>query len=523
MGIIAFTPYTAQAQQQQQETWEPWTPINASDEPPTFTLVYPDGKTKETAESYEAAQAKLDEWKLLYEGKTNPEGLIELNGWDKEGEIWIVEKVVPTGYWTEVTEWIIDLSEGGKEIVNYKPEINESTLTAIVNGEETAASNDKEAEVECEDTIDVTIKDEVTLKALEKKEVYTLTLHLYDVESGELVTSQEFAEKIKGDDSNEATVTVTFDEHITKEGTYTVKSVLTREGVEGEIAAHNAELDDKSETIVVKKVEPKGAQSTVTLRVIKEWDDDKDTHDQEVTFKVLANGEAVKEGTLTAENNWEAEFADLDEKDSEGKAIEYTVEEDALDYYLTDYVKQETDDGTIEWHIVNINRPWIPKAPGTPGDYGSFTIQKTGNVDEDTAFEIKFEYELPEGMVLPNGTNKDSITDQIKISDGEITVEYVQIGTKVTITELTTGYLTTITVDGEEGNTFEVKKDEIAKVVIRNEVPDFPDVGTEEKPEPQKTTKNPKTGDSAEIGLWVLLTAVGLFGIVSLKRRNKKA
>lgn len=87
----------------------------------TITLTYPDGST-EIVHSIEEAKAKQEEWKLLYEGETDEEGLIILPEWAEEGEIKIVETKIPEGYTAETTETIVELSEKEAEIINNKVE-----------------------------------------------------------------------------------------------------------------------------------------------------------------------------------------------------------------------------------------------------------------------------------------------------------------------------------------------------------------------------------------------------------------
>lgn len=87
----------------------------------TFTLTYPDGST-ETVNNREEAIVKLNEWKLLYEGETDPSGIIKLQDWAKKGEIKIVEKEIPAGYTAETTEMIVDLTDEEATIINKKIE-----------------------------------------------------------------------------------------------------------------------------------------------------------------------------------------------------------------------------------------------------------------------------------------------------------------------------------------------------------------------------------------------------------------
>ena len=88
-------------------------------EPPTFSVIYPDGTT-EKAESYEDAEAKTKEWKLLYKATTDEKGQIVLPEWLTEGEILIKETVVPKGYIVTSTEKTVKLSDGEVVIENKK-------------------------------------------------------------------------------------------------------------------------------------------------------------------------------------------------------------------------------------------------------------------------------------------------------------------------------------------------------------------------------------------------------------------
>ncbi|HZJ86623.1 MAG TPA: Cna B-type domain-containing protein, partial [Erysipelothrix sp.] len=55
-----------------------------------------------------------------------------------------------------------------------------------------------------------------------------------------------------------------------------------------------------------------------------------------VTINLYADGKEVSHVKLTAENNWEHVFEDLDATTLDGEAITYTVDEVKLDGYETD-------------------------------------------------------------------------------------------------------------------------------------------------------------------------------------------
>src|SRR5699024_4539743 len=73
-----------------------------------------------------------------------------------------------------------------------------------------------------------------------------------------------------------------------------------------------------------------------SINVVKAWDDAENQdgiRPESVTVKLLANGEETdKEVKLNADNNWQADFTELDVY-ADGKTIEYTIEEVAVKGY----------------------------------------------------------------------------------------------------------------------------------------------------------------------------------------------
>src|SRR5699024_7643978 len=69
----------------------------------------------------------------------------------------------------------------------------------------------------------------------------------------------------------------------------------------------------------------------------KTWlDDDSEERPEEITVKLLANGEETnKTVTVNADSDWAYEFNELDKYDDQGKEITYSIEEEAVDGYET--------------------------------------------------------------------------------------------------------------------------------------------------------------------------------------------
>lgn len=74
----------------------------------------------------------------------------------------------------------------------------------------------------------------------------------------------------------------------------------------------------------------------MTINGTKTWIDREyeDARPEKIKINLLANGEVVQTKEVTAEDNWEYEFKDLDIYEN-GKKIEYTISEEELDEYET--------------------------------------------------------------------------------------------------------------------------------------------------------------------------------------------
>ena len=128
----------------------------------------------------------------------------------------------------------------------------------------------------------------------------------------------------------------------------------------------------------------------ITISGKKTW---KDADDQDgkrpdsITVNLLADGDQVATATVTAKNNWEYQFTDLD-KFANGKEITYTITEDAINGYET----------TISgYNITNTHEPELI----------SLDVTKTWNDNENQDGKRPAQIIV---HLLANGTEVDSAT-----------------------------------------------------------------------------------------------------------------
>ncbi|WP_263849263.1 Cna B-type domain-containing protein [Lacticaseibacillus sharpeae] len=97
---------------------------------------------------------------------------------------------------------------------------------------------------------------------------------------------------------------------------------------------------------------------TTTIAGTKTWNDNNDQdgkRPESITVRLLANGVEAASKTVTAADNWQYNFTDLPKYD-DGKAIVYTVAEDAVAGYTT------TTDGD---NLTNTHTPEVTAVAGT--------------------------------------------------------------------------------------------------------------------------------------------------------------
>src|SRR5699024_1129576 len=116
-----------------------------------------------------------------------------------------------------------------------------------------------------------------------------------------------------------------------------------------------------------------GKTSINVLKVREDAENKNGDRPDSITVKLFDDGEATgQEVELNADNNWQADFTDLDVNKA-GEAIEYTVEEVAVDGYNTE-VTGNAKEGFI---ITNTQKTYAI------GDYTWIDSNKDGIQDED--------------------------------------------------------------------------------------------------------------------------------------------
>src|SRR5690625_2663551 len=148
------------------------------------------------------------------------------------------------------------------------------------------------------------------------------------------------------------------------------------DGVEITYTIQEANVDEYSATIDGFDITNSYTPGKTSVNVVKIWKD-KDNQDGNrpgsITVKLLADGEETgQEAELSDENNWQANFTDLDVNKA-GEAIEYTVEEVTVGEYHTEI----TGDAETGFVITNTQKTYAI------GDYTWIDSNKDGIQDED--------------------------------------------------------------------------------------------------------------------------------------------
>ncbi|CDO17335.1 TQXA domain protein [Streptococcus gallolyticus] len=183
----------------------------------------------------------------------------------------------------------------------------------------------------------------------------------------------------------------------------------------------------------------------------KTWDDNNNQdglRPESITVNLLANGTVVDTKTVTADDNWTYTFSDLDQYDTDGNDITYTVSEEtvagyttAVDgYNITNTHTSETTEvsGTKTW---DDNDDQDGKRPDsiTVNLLADGTVVDSQTVTADSNWSYSFT-DLPKyanGSEIVYTVTEDAVDDYTTTYDGyNITNSYTPGETSITVTKV---------------------------------------------------------------------------------------
>ena len=185
---------------------------------------------------------------------------------------------------------------------------------------------------------------------------------------------------------------------------------------------------------------------------------------EKVTVNLLANGEKVDSKNLTKADDWKATFEGKDQTDEQGRPIEYTVTEEAVQGFTTEIAAPES--AGKSWIITNTYQPKAAKVTLKAG-------KKLDGADPQTG-SFSFELKDKEDKVLQVKENvKGTVTFDELSFDKEGTYTYTiseQVGKDASIRYDDSVYTVTVKVSKNEDYAAEVSYRKDGKTY---EMPEF--------------------------------------------------
>ncbi|MDO5100476.1 MAG: Cna B-type domain-containing protein [Eubacteriales bacterium] len=268
-------------------------------------------------------------------------------------------------------------------------------------------------------------------------------------------------------------------------------------------------------------------EGKVSVGVTKKWAGK--ALDQ-VTIRLLADGNEVAAAKLTADTQWKHVFENLDQY-RDGKTIEYTVKEDLIEGYQSTVSGDMTAGfvltNTQYLQPVTIDLPLKKVVEGKPDQAGTFSFVLKGK---------EASFPMPEAS--KDGQAEVSLNDAGEAKFGHLTFKEVGVYA-YTVSEVkgkdkhytydSAVYTVTFTVV-DDNRQLKVTKTVIEKdgkpaqaVVFTNRY-QKPTPSPDPTPDRQKTS-SPKTGDGTAIGLYIgvaILSLGGLACVLTYKKRDNR-
>jgi len=274
---------------------------------------------------------------------------------------------------------------------------------------------------------------------------YSLTVQKVN-EAGEALAGAEFTVTRESTGQVVGTITTGADGTATISGLLKDNYIITEtKAPTGYTIAAPVTAEANNSTVTVTDT-----KATVEVTGTKTWDDNNDQDGKRpdsITVNLLANGTVVDTKTVTADDNWTYTFSDLEQYDTDGNEIAYTVSEEVVDGYTT------AVDG---YNITNTHTPETTEVSGTktwddnddqdgkrPDSItvnlladGAVVDTKTVTADSNWSYSFTDLPKYANGNEIAYTVTEDAVADYTTTYDGyNITNSYTPGETSITVTK----------------------------------------------------------------------------------------
>ncbi len=122
------------------------------------------------------------------------------------------------------------------------------------------------------------------------------------------------------------------------------------------------EIADMDRYIYESDYNDAGFYGIVNIEGTKTWDDvgnNDDYRPESITIRLLADGVEIKKVTVTEADGWAWSFTDLPKYTDDGIEIRYTITEDAIDHYASEYDGYDvTNTHTLDMTSLTVVKAW---------------------------------------------------------------------------------------------------------------------------------------------------------------------
>ncbi|KJU74802.1 hypothetical protein AH70_04435 [Pediococcus damnosus LMG 28219] len=265
----------------------------------SVTLNKTDSNTGKSLQGAEFSLTKDDDPKFEQNLTTDSNGTISVSKL-ASGSYKFTETAAPDGYKLDNTPIPFTIKEGSDTDLNQKLAVTNSATTSI-SGTKTWDDNNNASSKR---------PDSITVNLLKNDT---------KIDSKKVTAADKWKYSFTG-----------LDKYVNKTGTEENKYKVTEDPVDGYTSAVAVNGTDITNTL--------NSADKTSVSGTKTWSDDNNanhTRPDSVTINLLKNGQQVDSKTITAADNWQYSFDNLDKNDSNGKEIPYTVSEDTVPNYTS--------------------------------------------------------------------------------------------------------------------------------------------------------------------------------------------